>query len=482
MKIKFRQFILKKSKIIITLTFVFFLFLISGCGFKTSNPVYKVDLEIWGVFDNSDSLEKITSEYKKINPHVGEIKYRKFTVDSFNGDLINALASGQGPDIFWIHNTWSPSFKDKIEPAPDWLTTEKEFRDNFVDVAAQDFIVDKKIYAVPLSVDSLALYYNKDIFNSEGITKVPQTWEEFKEIVRKTTKTDQFDNIIQSGVALGTTNNINRPTDILGLLMFQNGVQMTDDSHSEATFDNVIPTSDGQGIRAGENALAFYTQFADSRSSSYTWNRKMHYSIDSFYEGTTAMMINYSWQGSTIKSKNSKLNFAVAPIPQVNTNNPSNYANYWAMAVSKNKVLSDDGKSKLAQDGLAEANYNKVRIYESWQLLKYLTFKNNGSVTLFNSINGNQAIFPTKTDPAAVYLADTVKPAARKDLIEKQKNDLFLSPFAMGNLIAKSWYQWDPVQTEKILSEAIDSVNLGRETIYESLKRAVNRVTILMRE
>jgi len=265
-------------------------------------------------------------------------------------------------------------------------------------------------------------------------------------------------------------------------LMFQNGVQMTDGSHTEATFNNVLATSDGQGLRAGENALDFYTQFAKRNSSVYTWNPRMHYSIDSFYEGTSAMMINYSWQYNTIKSKNSKLNFAIAPIPQVNANNPSNYANYWAMAVSRNKVLSQDKISKLAQDGLTEGNYNKTRIYEAWQFLKYLTYKNNGSVTLFNSLNGNSASFPTKIDPAEVYLADTVKPAARRDLIEKQKSDTFLGSFAVGNLIAKSWYQFDPAQTEKIMAEAINSVNLGKETTYEALKTAANRVTQLMRK
>ena len=481
MKTKLKKFIFKSSKVFIAFAFILSTFVFSGC-FKQTNPSYKVDLEIWGVFDNSDSLEKITSDYRKLNPHIGEIKYRKFTVDSYNNDLINALASGQGPDIFWIHNTWGPSFQDKIEPAPDWLTTEKEFRDNFVDVVAQDFIFNKKIYAAPLSVDSLALYYNKDIFNSQGITKVPSTWEEFNDDVKKTTKFDQFNNISQSGAALGTAYNINRSTDILGLLMLQNGVRMTDDGNSKATFDQVVMTGNGQNFKGGENALDFYTQFARSNSSSYSWNPRMHYSIDAFYEGTTAMMLNYSWQYNTIKSKNSKLNFAVVPIPQVNSGNPVNYANYWAMAVSRNKVLSQDKISKLVENGLNEGNYNKVRIYESWQFLKYLTFKNNGSVTLFNGLNGNKGTFPITTDPAAIYLSDTMKPAARKDLIEKQKDDTFLGAFAVGNLIAKSWYQWDPVQTEKILAEAINSINMGETTIYEALKQAAVRVTILMRK
>ncbi|MFH0969828.1 MAG: extracellular solute-binding protein [Patescibacteria group bacterium] len=481
MKINIKQFILKQTKIFVAFAFISSLLIFSGCGFKTSNPVYKVNLEVWGVFDNSDSLDKIAGEYKKINPHIGEIKYRKFTVDSYSGDLINALASGQGPDIFWIHNTWGPSFKDKVEPVPDFLLGEKEFRDNFVDVVAQDFLMDGKIYALPLSVDSLALYYNKDIFNSQGITSPPKTWEEFNDVVRKTTKFDQNGNIMQSGASIGTAYNINRSTDLLSLLMLQNGVKMTNDEHTEATFDKVVNVGNNS-IKAGENALDFYAQFAKRNSSLYAWNPKLHYSIDAFYEGTSAMMINYSWQYNAIKSKNSKLNFAVTSVPQNSSNSPVNYANYWSMTVSKNKVLSQDQKAKLAENGLTEGNYNDVRIREAWEFLKYLTVKSNGNVTLYNNLSGNTASFVVKEEPAEIYLKDTNKPSARRDIIEKQKKDPFLSPFAYGNLIAKSWYQVDPVQIEKILGQMIDSVNLGQSITYEALKLGANRVTQLMRK
>lgn len=481
MKTKIKQFFSRQAKTILAFLAISSLFLFSGCGLKQNNPQYRVDLEIWGVFDSSDTLEKITHEYKKINPYVGEIKYRKFTVDSYKNDLVNALASGQGPDIFWIGNAWLPSFGDKVEPAPDWLLGEKEFRDNFVDVAADDFLADKKIYAVPLSVDSLALYYNKDILNSEGITRPPQTWEEFNDDVRRLTKIDQNDNITQAGAAIGTAYNINRSTDLLTLLMLQDGAQMTNDNATEATFDKPLDVG-GKTVRAGENALDFYTQFAKRNSSVYTWNPRMHYSIDAFYEGTAAMMINYSWQYATIKNKNSKLNFAVAPVPQLSSNSPVNYANYWGLAVAKNKILSDLLKTKTSENGLNDGNYNKLRLHEAWQFLKYLTLKNNGSVTLYNGLSGTNAAFPVANDPAEVYIKETGKPAARRDLIEKQKNDPILSPFAYGNLIAKSWYEAQPDAIEQILAETIDSVNLGKSTVYESLKLAASRVTQLMRK
>ncbi len=479
MKTKIKQFISKYGRIAVAFAFIGFLFIFSGC--KQSTPAYKIDLEIWGVFDSSDTLEKLTSAYRQINPYIGDIKYRKFTVDSYKSDLVNALASGQGPDIFWINNAWGPSFKDKIEPAPDWMLGEKEFRDNFVDVAANDFIIDKKIYAVPLSVDSLALYYNKDIFNAAGITRPPGTWEEFNDDVQKITKIDQSDNIVQAGAAMGTAYNINRSTDILSLLMMQNGAQMTSANNLDAVFDKPIDAG-GRSVRAGENALEFYTQFAKRNSSVYTWNSRMHYSIDAFYEGTAAMMINYSWQYSTIKSKNSKLNFGIANVPQLSLGNPINYANYWGLSVAKNKVLTDALRANSAQNGLNDGNYSKLRTHEAWQFLRYLTLKTNGSITLYNGISGTNAAFAVKDNPAETYMNETEKPAARKDLIEKQKRDPILGPFAYGNLIARSWYEKDPETTEQILAQTIDSVNLGKSTAYEALKLAASRVSQLMRK
>ncbi|HDH07757.1 MAG TPA: extracellular solute-binding protein, partial [Candidatus Moranbacteria bacterium] len=216
----------RKIKIIIAILITSSIFFISGCGKNTN---YRVDLVIWGVFDDSDSFREIIKNFREINPHIGDIDYKKLTEQNYKQDLIGAMAAGNGPDIFLIHNDWLPSFKNKIEPISNNILGEQEFRQNFVDVAIDDFISEGQIYALPLSVDSLALYYNKDLFNAEGIASPPDTWEKFDEAVKKLTKIDQYNNPTLSGAAMGTAYNINRSTDILGLRMFQNGNQMIND-------------------------------------------------------------------------------------------------------------------------------------------------------------------------------------------------------------------------------------------------------------
>src|SRR5690606_3504257 len=157
-----------------------------------------------------------------------------------------------------------------------------------------------------------------------------------------------------------------------------------------------VKTISGNSQAPAQNALNFYAQFARTGSPSYAWNPRLHYSIDSFSEGTLAMMFNYSWHIQTIRDKSPKLNFAVASIPQFSGGLPVNYANYWGMAVTKNK---------LPQGGIT----SEIRTKEAWNLLKFLTAKPEGDlVSKKNSLGIGGGVDP-KFDPAAAYLEKTGK-------------------------------------------------------------------------
>lgn len=456
--------------------FAFLLFgttILSGCVFKEAPAeTYEVNLEVWGVFDDSDVYRDAFNQYKEINPFVKEITYRKLSIDTYKEDLINALAAGKGPDLFMMRNSWRRSFEDKIAPSPEIVMTEKDFRETFVDVAATDFIgEDQKIYGMPLSVDSLALYYNKDLFNAAGITQPPKTWEELLSVVTRLNQVDELGNITQSGIAMGTALNINRSTDLLSLLMLQMGASLSENGQK-----GKVDLGGGQAA----SAVNFYSQFANISSPYYSWNPRQHYSIDAFYEGTLGMMINYSWQFETIKQKNAKLNIGVVPLPQFTGSKPTNVANYWGYAVSKNKpFVARPGEEAVPVD---QEKQNFVRIHEAWQLLKFLSAgPQEGKFTLKNGISGTSKDFLVANDPTETYLKTTKKPAARRDLVEKQKNDIVFGPFALGNLIAQNWYQGNPEAVEVIFADMIESVNRGEKSVFDALASTTQRINLLER-
>lgn len=445
---------------------------LSGCGTAAPEEYSVQSIEIWGVFDDSDAYRSALSAYKEVNPFVKNITYRKLPVESYKDDLVNALAAGKGPDIFMIRNSWRSAFEDKTAPAPEALLPERAYRDALVDVAASDFIgTDGKIYGVPLSVDSLALYYNKDIFNAAGISRPPETWDEVVEAARILNTIDQFGSITRSGIALGTGTNINRSSDILTVMMMQMGSKIVDRKPESA----VSFTDD-----KSRQAFDFYTQFSRVGSDVYSWNARQDYSIDAFYKGNLAMMVNYSWQYETIKQKNAKLNIGMVPLPQFNKAAPVNIANYWGFVVAKDKPASQNRAVAENTAPMDPAKQNFLRTFESWQFLKFLALAGKDQkMTVINGLSGTTKEVLLSSDPTKEYLGKTHKPAARRDLIAEQKDDVTLSAFVYGNLIAKNWYQGDAEATDGILIDAIDSVVRGERTEQNALETAGSRINLL---
>lgn len=394
-------------------------------------------LEFWGVFDDRSAFDKVVTDFQSQNPGM-KVLYRQFTYEEYERSLIDALAAGTGPDIVMVHNTWLPKHGDKLKSLPATipglkqpLLTIQDYKTNFVDVAFDDFVFNNQIYALPLYVDTLALFYNRDILNSAGISRPPQDWEEFNSDVETITRLDGSGQVVQSGAAIGTAKNINRSTDILSALMIQTGVQMTSADNKSATFSSLV-----NNTPVGETALKYYTDFANSSVRTYTWNDAQHYSVDAFMEGKTAMMFNYSHEVGVLKNQASRLNFAVAPMPQVSSTDLKNYANYWGVGVTANSKFPN----------------------EAWKFVAYLASK----------------------EGAQSYLSTTLRPSARRDLIELQRSDLDLGIFAIQALSARSWYQIDNTAIERIFADMIDDVNFHRSSVKDSMENAESRVNVLM--
>jgi multiple sugar transport system substrate-binding protein len=419
--------------------FITFVLVLKNIGNTGGTTGASTTITFWGVYDDHGAFDQVIKDFKTQHPNI-TVRYQMFSYDTYEQQLINALAAGTGPDIFMIHNTWLPKRGDLLTALPASIPGESQplftiqsYKDQFVDVVAQDLTYQNQIYAVPLYVDTLALYYNRDILNNAALTRPPQTWDEVNADVPVLTRFDKQGNIIQSGIALGAARNINRSTDILMNMMIQSGVQMTSSDNLSATFNASVG---GQAV--GRIALQYYTDFANPRKQVYAWNDSQHYSIDAFTEGNLAMMLSYSHTSALIKAKSPRLNFDIAPMPQASLANVRNFANYWAAGVSK----------------------TSKNINASWQFLAYLSSKNGESA----------------------YLNATGRPAARRDLIDLQRSDPDIGVFAVQALTARSWFQADNTAIEGIFADMVDDVNFNRMTVPDAISQAQSRVDVLMRK
>lgn len=441
------------------LLFLILPFVLTGClsgGNKASEKNAKT-ITYWRVFEGRDAFADIIKKYNKRHPNI-TIKYRKLRYDNYRQELLNAMAEDRGPDIFSINNSWMKEYKSKISPMPEkvtvnTLTTQgtlkkekvfkkktkntislRELEDSFLDVVYDDAVIEnkkgqEKIYGLPLSVDTLAMYYNKDLLNNAGIASPPQYWnQEFQKNVKKLTKQNSKGNIVQSGVAMGGADNIERSSDILSVLMMQNGATMMDDDGNVK-----FARTTGGGYNPGMEALNFYTDFANPAKEVYCWNSNMENSLKRFTEGKLAMMFGYSYHLPIIRSRAPKLNFSTAPLPQINNSRKVNFANYWIEVVSQNSEHKD----------------------VAWDFL----------------------MFAAKKEQAKTYLEETNTPTALRSLVEEQTQDRDIGVFAKQLLTAQSWYEgYKPLTARKIIRTMIKEANQSPEKTKHIIKRGASRV------
>ncbi len=397
------------------------------------NTNQKLTLNIWGVFETSEGMNTFITEFNKNNPNV-EVTYSQRNVDTYEDDLINALAINQGPDILVIHNDWLPKYQNKLLPAPDNLVSLRDYKNNFVDTVYSDFVSENKIWAAPIAIDSLALYYNKDILGSASIAVPATTWQELKNQSQRITNRGAGSFFNRSGVALGTNANINRAVDILYLLMLQDRVEPYSSDFSQPTFDQAITQKDGSSFFPAADALNFYTSFSNPTSDNYTWNSRSNYSIDAFANGELGYMYGYYYARDLIAQKAPNLNYDITPVPQPdNIQTLVNFANYWGFAVSKQTK-----------------NPNTA-----WNFIKAMTSKN--ALKKYYEVNK--------------------MPSPRKDIINEQIGDPEIGVFASANLTAKSFYKKDQVKADGIFQTMIDDIILRGRTIENAISTAAQKIS-----
>lgn len=436
----------------------------AGCmpGSSKVAPPEQVVLKYWRVFDNEEDFAGVIADYRRLHPQV-QIEYKKLRPEEYETELVRALAEGEGPDLFSVHNASMGEFESLMVPMPTsvqvaffetigslrkenvyttkevLMPTTRQIRDNFVDVVEYDAyrVPDgmsgkdgAKIFGLPLFVDTLAMFYNNELLNAAGIAEPPATWEEFQEAVRKLTVINEADVITQSGAALGTTVNVERAPDIIAALMMQNGTEMVDDQGNVA-FDQV-PEGFPDDAQPAVDAVRFYVNFASSNRDVYTWNNTFPNSFEGFATGKTAIFFGYSYHLPLLRAAAPKLKFTVAKLPQIQESRQVNFANYWLEGVAKSSK---------------HQNY-------AWDFIRFIT----------------------SADEAKKFILTAQKPTALTSLINTQLNDEEMGVFAEQTLTAQSWYKGkDPAAMEAALNQLAEATLLGEDPVGR-LRRAASLI------
>jgi len=411
-------------------------------GKRDPTKDYGPKVIVWGTADAAP-INSIISEINGPNGSVINASYVKKPADTFNQDLLEALAGGKGPDVVLIPMEDILSYKNKIVTIPFSSVSERTFKDSFIS-EGELLGTHSGFLALPFSVDPLIMYWNRDIFTTKGKANPPADWSTLLSLVPALSEISSNLTVKQSAVSLGDYRNINHAKEILEALLFQAGNSISvlsfDTQSNQESLKSVLEDKvEGSIVSPPEAVLSFYTQFANPISKEYTWNRSLPNSLDAFVSGDLAMYFGLGSESSLIRAKNPNLNFDVALFPQQkDVRTPSTYGKMYSLAIlssSKNQI----GAMKAV-----------------------ISMTGNDFLKRYQVLSG---LSPVRRDLLVNVPTDSLSPV------------LFKSTF-----YSKGWLDPQPENTSSIFQSMVESSLAGNTVTTDIVQTALNQFNLVVNQ
>lgn len=396
-----------------------------GSGSKAASTVV-----IWGT-TRSIVMSPLLEEFNDVNKDF-IVKYEEKSSETFDQSLLEALASGTGPDMFFLPDNLAFHYYNKIFTVPYSSYPLATFKNTFAG-AGEVFLTPTGVLAFPMTIDPLIMYYNRSTLDSNAIVYPPTTWDELSTLTPVITKKDTSNKIIKSAVALGHFSNIVHAKDIITALFMQAG-------------NPIIALKDGAprsflGTFGGKYDLGailkFYIDFADPVSPVYSWNKSFSNSTDAFSSEDLAFYFGFSSELQSLVNRNPNQNFFVAPLPQ---------------------IKGESSKVTAARvTGLAISAFSK------------------------NSANAfTVASLMVTGDFASKFAFTQGLPPARRDLLLIKPTDAYSPTFYDSALYAKAWLDPSPSNTDNIFRTMVESALSNNRSTGDAIKDASSKLDLLL--
>jgi ABC-type glycerol-3-phosphate transport system substrate-binding protein len=267
------------------------------------------EVTIWGTYPESvitTTLEIFLRDYPDL-----KVTYSTHNSETFEQELIEAMASASGPDIFMVTPEMIMRNRERLFPVPYTSFPDTLFKQTFIN-QANLFLLPEGVAGFPAFINPLVMYVNNDILTQNYVVEAPKTWEELTNLAPQLTKFTETGTIVQSLGGIGTYDNVTHAESIITTLLFQAGDPITKVSPGSS----MITASSNQ---AGESVFSFYTGFSNPQSDFYTWNNAQVNDQDMFISGNSAVYFGLGSEVEMLRARNPNLNFSVHMVPTTGT-------------------------------------------------------------------------------------------------------------------------------------------------------------------
>ncbi|HYD93373.1 MAG TPA: extracellular solute-binding protein [Candidatus Paceibacterota bacterium] len=381
---------------------------------------------IWGTLPQ-EAIQTGIDEIRAGSDKYSDVSYEEHPAETFDRDLADAIAAGGGPDMIILSQEDLFANRAKLTLLPPSVISERTYIDSYLSIF-ELFLTDGGVYGVPLAVDPMVLFYNRQILASAGAATPPATWEAVTGLAKPIVRRTPDGSISEAVIPFGEYTNVRNARGIISLLFLQAGSPITIQEKEEVK-SVLTDTAGAFGQTAAQSALNFYTQFADPAKAVYSWNRSLPDSRSLFIAGDLALYPGFSSELPYLLAANPNLDIDVAPIPQPGTATVrTTYGLAYAFAVPK-------------------ASKNP-----------------NGALQTAYALTAEM--------PMTAITSELSMVPARRSLVGKGSDDRYAAVSYADALVAKGWLSPGPAATDVVFSAMIGNITSGRMDSLEALHNA----------
>lgn len=310
--------------------------ILSGCGSIGGSSGTTPTVTVWSWRSQDANLWKqVQAALNAKGDHVN-IQFRAINPTSYDSVLQTAMDGGKGPDIFYGRagvGTLDYAAANMIQPI-DSIANLSGINSG----ALQSVQYKGKTYGVPFAIQTMEVFYDKDIFKQYNLT-VPKTWTEFIHVCQ----------VLKShGVTPLSTMGIQGW--MLALNFDEVGATMLGDSFTKQLVDKKATYASSHFVSAlaKYQALAPYFEPNFQAVGSAGNEQEVQFAL-----GKSAMVMDGIFDVPTIQQYNPKLNMGAFLIPPATQSQKAQIDWYVDGDIAMNSKISNSAERKAAEQVIA---------------------------------------------------------------------------------------------------------------------------------
>lgn len=293
--------------------------------------------------DAAENLEKVIADY---NAQSDDYYVEGLSVGD-SQKIIAAMAAGNGPDITddFMGNLGTYANAGIMEPLDSYIESTGYDIDDFVPAAVDACRVNGTLYAMPLNINFMGLYYNKTLLEKAGYTEPPKTLEELYEMAVATTEVADDGTLVTCGFP-----------DFPNVYYMDAFVPAAGGSWYDGAETPASPDSEGNAL-ALKLICDYREEFGVDMVTQFSAGGKYLDPTDPFLTGNQTFRIDGPWLGKDIvETFEADIDYGVTYVPY-----PADHPEYAGRANVSSSIFFISAQSKV-KDG-------------AWDFMMYLVGK-----------------------------------------------------------------------------------------------------------